>query len=105
MTQVFTIESKIRSFAEVTIPSGIEIVDATNCELISFKGLPSSVKDLRCSHNPGITTLSTIPSDNHLERLDVSYCRLVDLTGLPPSVAALRCRNNRITSLQGIPQN
>ena len=105
MDQIFTIEAKIRSFVEVNIPSNTEIVDATNCGLTSFEGLPSSVKDLRCSHNPGIITLSTIPPSTSLERLDVSYCRLVDLTGLPSSVTALRCRNNRITSLQGIPQN
>jgi Leucine-rich repeat (LRR) protein len=84
-----------------TLDRDITHLDISYCGLTSLKGLPNSVRYLRCSKNK-ITTLADI-YHIPLISLGCSYNQLQNLHGCPQSIKSLICVSNLLSTLDGLP--
>lgn len=98
---IFTIRDQIDDFTQTKIPIETTHLIASNCGLISLRGLDhlTNLEDLDVSGN-NLIDLAFCPK--FIKKLNCANNLLTSLDGCPVSVTHLRCSRNKIVSLLGL---
>ena len=86
-----TVDSLLDERGQSLLPEGLKVLQLSDNQLTSLKGVPQSVTHLDVSGN-AITCLEGLPSG--LNSLNIQNNRLRSLVGLPFSVSQLYCEGN-----------